>query len=704
MKDLTNRGTNVQIPETTFSKINAKMSVKWIIGIVFLACTLFICFVGVLPQRLELKENDIAQENIVAPRRIVDEKMTEALRNQAESMTAPVYDYIPSAKSQSLSKIDSLFASAEKIRVELLTNKNVASFNEVCGVSLSKEDYIFLSEMSKQKRSYFKRTLYNLLNKAYEGDVRDSQLEDVKKSLAKQIDKTNLSEQEKELGTEILQAAIRPNMLLNEDSTAIAVQAARDSVYEVVYEAGQTIINKGEVITARHIQLFKDNGLIRTGFWLGTSDAIGTISLIVILTVLYISYLYFYHPKIFKSNKMLMLIAAQFIFMMVIGQVCAFFSMYFIPVAMLTMSFCLIFNSRVAVQSNLFLMLFLAVSLQLDVDSFIYLSVSGYLGIVFMQRISSRAQIFKSGIFVGLGNAIMVLVISVYRSNYTVRMFNDVVFGIGNGAVAAILTIGLLMVWETVFNIVTPFKLLEMSSPNDYVIQKLITDAPGTYHHSLVVSNMAEAACREIRANQLLARVGAYYHDIGKAEKAMYFKENQSGKANPHDSIAPEVSAAIIKNHVSDGVNLAQKYHIPEEITEFIRTHHGTSEITYFKVKAEEEGYEGNEDFVYHGALPETRETSVVMLADSIEAAVRSLSSPDEESIRAMIERIVAKKVKEGQLKASHLQMNELEKVKRSFADVLKSVYHSRIKYPNQEKEEELVKEKQADKEQENYD
>jgi putative nucleotidyltransferase with HDIG domain len=348
------------------------------------------------------------------------------------------------------------------------------------------------------------------------------------------------------------------------------------------------------------------------------------------------------------------------------------------------MTLCLAFNSRIAVQTNLFLMLFLAVGLQLDIDSFIYLAVSGYTGIVYMRQMSSRSDIFKTGILVSIINVLMILIINTYRDNLSVQILNEFLYGIGSGIFSAVLANAMLMLWEMVFNILTPFKLLEMSNPSDELMQKLITEAPGTYHHSLVVSNMAESAAKQIGANMLLARVGAYYHDIGKAEKAVYFKENQTDIKNPHDFIAPEVSAKIIKNHVSDGIYLAEKDRVPEEIIDFIRMHHGTSEIAYFKAKAEENGYHGDEDFHYQGILPRTKETSIVMLADSVEAAVRSLDDRSAEDIKNMIDSIVNQKIDGGQMKDSPLSFADIEQIKLMFFDVLTGVYHSRIKYPNQ--------------------
>ena len=672
------------------ARFGRKRYAKWIIALVFFAIVFFLTFIKVVPQRYDLKEGDVVQENIVAPRRIVDTKMTDALRDQAENMTSPVYDFITSAYTQATDQGKNLFDTLSALQISALNEAAVASYNQILGVRLTLEEYTYLAELPEAQRGLLSSALLRILQQTYSGEVKADALDAAKEAALARVDEYDFSSRDKQILKKILPDFIRPNMILNEEATEAAKKNARDSVYEVVYEAGQTIVKRGDVITAHQISLLRDSGLIRAGLFEDLSTAVGLPLLLFVLVALFISYLFFYHKEIFNNNKLLILIASQFVLMLLIGQICGNFSVYLIPVSILTMSLCLLFSSRLAVQTNLFLMLFLAVTLQLDIDSFLYLAVSGYMGIVYMRQVSSRTDIFKSGLLVSAGNALMIVILSVLRSNVRFGMLNDVVYGVGNGIIAALLTTGTLMIWEALFNVLTPFKLLEMSSPNDYVIQKLIADAPGTYHHSLVVSNMAESAAKNIGANTLLARVGAYYHDIGKAEKAVYFKENQNNITNPHDFIAPEVSVKIIKNHVSDGIYLAEKHRIPEEIIDFIRTHHGTSEITFFKVKAEENGYEGDEDFHYHGALPSTKETSIVMLADSIEAAVRSLDSPETEKIRQMVGRIVGKKMTEGQLEASPLSFAEIEVVKKTFTEVLTGVYHNRVKYPGQEKDKEV--------------
>lgn len=658
---------------------------KWVILLLFFLIVFALIFNGFTPQTVNLKAGDIASNSIVAPRRIVDTEMTQSLRVQAENLTSPVYDYLTNAYSETSDQVNTLFSTLDGVHSSQIDQAAVDSYNQIFSVNLSLADYQYLLSLRSSTRATLQSAINEILSGLYAGEIKAAELQDIKSGASDQLLSYDLGAQSTQIGQSILQSVIRPNMILNEDATKIARAAARDSVSEVVYETGQTIVTRGDVVTEHQIALLKEAGLIKTGLFENMSKTFGLPALILILIAIYISYLYLYHPEIYASSKMLVLIAAQFVLMLIIGQLCSYFSVYLIPVSIMTMTLCLVFNSRVAVQTNLFLMLFLAVGLQLDIDSFLYLIISGYVGILYMQQISTRTDIFKSGMLVSGVNMLMIMIINIYRSNIGFTTLTNLIYGFGNGVIAALLTSGMLMMWEAMFNIVTPFKLLEMSNPTDDVIQKLITEAPGTYQHSLVVSNMSETAAKKIGANQLLARVGAYYHDIGKSEKSVYFKENQIDITNPHDYISPEVSAKILKNHVSDGVYLAEKYRIPSEISQFIQTHHGTSEISYFKAEADQQGYEGSEDFHYHGILPHTKETSIVMLADSVEAAVRSLDEKNTDNIRKMIRSIVGKKINEGQLKESKLSFEEIETIKSAFYDVLTGVYHTRIKYPESE-------------------
>ena len=236
--------------------------------------------------------------------------------------------------------------------------------------------------------------------------------------------------------------------------------------------------------------------------------------------------------------------------------------------------------------------------------------------------------------------------------------------------------------WEKLFGILTPFRLIELSNPNQPLLKRLAIEAPGTYQHSILVGNLAEAACEAIGANSLLARVGSYYHDIGKIKRPLMFKENQFGIENPHDNLDILQSLDIILSHREDGIYLAREYKLPNELIEFIDQHHGTTLVAFFYNKAKENDLDLPQDrFRYKGEIPQSKETAIVMLADSSEAAVRSLNDLDEERIAKTIKGIVKSKLEDDQLKESQLTISDLFTIEEVFINYLKGVYHQRIQY-----------------------
>ena len=246
------------------------------------------------------------------------------------------------------------------------------------------------------------------------------------------------------------------------------------------------------------------------------------------------------------------------------------------------------------------------------------------------------------------------------------------------------ISVGFQPVFEAAFNLATPAKLLELANPNQPLLRRLLLEAPGTYHHAIVVANLAEAAAEKIGANPLLARTGAYFHDIGKLKRPLYFKENQMGD-NPHDRTDPYVSAAIVTAHTRDGLALAQKYHLPPEIQTIIMEHHGDTPVMYFYHKALQMA-DGKPvdiaDFRYDGQRPTTKESAIVMLADTIEAAVRSIPDPTPKAIEQFIERLVRGKLEDGQLSNSPLTLRDIDAICEAFCKVLNGVFHERIEYP----------------------
>lgn len=359
---------------------------------------------------------------------------------------------------------------------------------------------------------------------------------------------------------------------------------------------------------------------------------------------------------------------------------------YWTPIAAITMLATLLFAEPVI---SLLIAVGTAVTVAFIEQGDLYLGslflISGMLSSVLVFGARRRSVILRSGFIIGIVQAISLLLINRFNlGNYT-----DYAILIANGILCGMATLGSLTIFEYLFNTITNVSLLELADFHHPLLNRMILEAPGTYHHSLIVGNLSEAACSAIGANSLLARVGAYYHDLGKLQKPEYFSENQAMNRNRHESLSATMSKLIIINHVKEGIDLARQYNINPRLIDFIQQHHGTSLVYYFYKKAmetlEEDQEVKEEGFRYTGPKPNTKETAVVLLADSVEAAIRALKEPGAAKIEEIVHKIINNKFIDGQLDECDLTLKDLEKISGVFIHILSGIYHTRVSYPDEE-------------------
>jgi putative nucleotidyltransferase with HDIG domain len=307
---------------------------------------------------------------------------------------------------------------------------------------------------------------------------------------------------------------------------------------------------------------------------------------------------------------------------------------------------------------------------------------SGLVSSILVFGARRRMAVIRAGLMVSILQAIMVFFIDGLRIVSPVRY----IFLMANGIVSSVIVVGVLPIFEYLFKTVTNISLLELADFNHPLLQQMVLEAAGTYHHSLVVGNLSEAACQAIGANALLARIGAYYHDIGKLKKPDYFSENQNIKESKHDTLSPTMSKLVIMNHVKDGIEMAKRHKLNPRLIDFIMQHHGNSLVYYFYRRAlenlEEDQEIKEEGFRYPGPKPNTKETAIVLLADSVEAAARTLKEPTPVKIEELVHKIINNKFIDGQLDECELTLKDLEKISTVFIRILGGIYHSRIIYP----------------------
>jgi cyclic-di-AMP phosphodiesterase PgpH len=358
------------------------------------------------------------------------------------------------------------------------------------------------------------------------------------------------------------------------------------------------------------------------------------------------------------------------------------YSIYLIPFCAIPMLASLLFND---LRMSLLIGFASAVSIAAiagnNLSIALLFGISGIICSILLLGVRRRTAIIKAGILIGCVQALTSFLLTRFQTvdlePYVLLLLNGVVYGI--------IVVGILPVFEYLFNTVTNIRLLELADFDNPILQKLMMQAPGTYHHSLVVGNLSDAACQAVGANALLARIGAYYHDIGKLSKPEYYSENQDIVGNKHDTLAPTVSKMVIMNHVKEGIELARKARLNWRLIDFIQQHHGTSLVYFFYRRALEnldEKEVGEEGFRYPGPKPSTRESAIVLLADSVEAAARALKEPNQASIAELVHKIINNKFIDGQLDACDLTLKDLEKISAVFIRILGGIYHSRVTYP----------------------
>lgn len=473
----------------------------------------------------------------------------------------------------------------------------------------------------------------------------------------------------------------------------------RIPINDGVVERGEIVVQQGDLITSetlRKIQSLQQQQNLRRGNKVGWRVLTGRFILTIASFFFFFMYLFALRRKIFDDNKLVFLIAI--LFGVIIGLFAAvvrldFASIYIVPVAIASVILTVIFDSRVALFGTVTLALLGGQLVYFDYAYTFATILAGALGIYSVRDIKNRSQFFVSSGLVMVGY-VLVLVAMFLVQGTTADLFVSNVLQSGINSFLIIVAFPLLWVFEKLFDITTDLTLLELSDTNRPLLKELSIRAPGTFNHTLQVANLAEAAADAVGANALLTRVGALYHDIGKMHKPEYFVENQHPGDNPHDNLKPRMSALIIASHVKEGLEIAREYNLPKLVEDFIPMHHGTSLIEYFYRRAQEASDNPDEisesEFRYPGPRPNSKESGILMLADSVEAAGRSIESPTHKRFENLIDGLFASRIADGQLAETNLNFQELDKIKETFLSMLVSMYHVRVKYPGQEEGEKV--------------
>jgi cyclic-di-AMP phosphodiesterase PgpH len=536
------------------------------------------------------------------------------------------------------------------------------------------------------------------LNQFYGLDQAKTMVRIIGQPLLKDLDYSTLN-----LIVDIVQRLIQPNITLNRNETEEQKNRVADEIKPVLHKikAGEMLLREGERVT--EIQLLKLKALasqpVKEQFFLSSIGA--AMLLLLLLVTTYILHLGRPGQSPADQNKQLLFIASVFISFFFLANVCSKLSETMtqsstipiqmtsiwlgIPLSSAAMIICLFLGLRVAIALAAMMAVAYAVIFENSLSIFIYFLISGTMAAYWIRNCRERKVFITAGAKLALLNVLLATSLNFYLAQFTgPKLLWDWVFAFMGGIGSGIVTAGIVPLVELAFRYTTDITLLELANLDRPILRRLMIEAPGTYHHSVIVGSMVEAAASEIGANPLLAKVCGYYHDIGKIKKPLYFIENQTDGKNKHDKLAPSMSSLILISHIKDGVEIAKENKLGQTIHDTIRQHHGTSLIKYFYEKAKQLKGEENvniDNFRYPGPKPQTREAGLVMLADVVEAATRALDNPTPSRIQGLVQNLINMIFSDGQLDACELTLKDLHNIAKSFNNLLYGIHHHRIEY-----------------------
>ena len=657
------------------------------------------------PQRVNLEVGDLVPSDIVAPKALTYENkvLTEQARQAAIDAVPPQYDFT----SERAIAIAAAQVKAFESGIRLLdTAFNPATTDvsrglilERVAADLSETTAATLQGLDIGRWLPIRTEAVSVLDGTERSELRDTQVAVTRTRLSEQM-AGGLSEAERMLAAELIAPYVVANSSFSQQLTGQEEDRRAEAVKPVEEQVllGEVIVRGGTKLTdidAARIEAFGLNDAA-----LDVAGLAGWLVLSALLVVLLLAWVWRFRRDFWHRNNVLVLISvlllfATFALKLTAGRLALPFVM---PLAAIPILLAVLLDAEVAMVVTAILAVVAgAVNGELEITTYVFLG--GLAGILAIRR-GDRLQTFlQAGAVVFVAQALVVTAFSLLGQRDVtgiLQLWGASALSAGGAAVAAV---GTFAVLGNVFGILTVFQLLELANPSQPLLRRLLIETPGTYHHSLMVGNLAERAAEAIGADPLLTRVAAYYHDTGKLANPIAFIENQGGGDNIHDQLEPEESAQILKQHVADGIDIAYEARLPKALIAFIPQHHGTAMMSYFYAKAREaaaapfggiateEGRKAAEAvdarrFRHAGPKPQSREAALIMLADGVEASVRSLSSRDEPAIRGMVDRIIAERMEDGQFDECDLTLRDVETIKEAFIAQLLGMYHQRVAYP----------------------
>jgi putative nucleotidyltransferase with HDIG domain len=678
-----------------------------LVGLIFVAALALLLIVPLLPTgQVTYEVGDVAQADIRAPRRLEYQSQieTEQERDRAAAAVRDIYDPPETRVArQQISRAQEILAYISSVRQDGYASigERVAWVQAIpdpdLRLVLTPERIREILAMDSTEWNKVRDEVVRVLALAMGNSIRGDELAQARARVQTLVDVRRMSDEEIVIVSTLVRGLLAPNTFVNVEATEAARQAAREAVQPLsrTFEADEIVLREGDILSDLDLEALQKLGLLQTEP--GWREIGGVVTLVLLSTVILGVALFNYEPGLLTGRRRnVALVGLLFIAFVVIAKFMVpgrAVLPYLFPGAALAMLVTVLLNPELAIVATLVLAGLVGYIAGNSLELASYVAASGLVAALVLRQVERVNAFFRAGMYVGLTNVVIVLIFRLPDAGTDpVGIATLIAVGVVNGALAASLTLAVFFIVGNLFDITTSLKLLELSQPSHPLLRQLLLKAPGTYHHTLLIANLAEQAAERIGANALLTRVGAFYHDIGKTVRPHFFTENQMDGVNPHARLDPYTSADILRSHVTDGLDLAKRYRLPSQVRAFISEHHGDGFVSFMYQRAvEDAGGDASQvderRFRYVGPKPQSRETALLMLADTTEAITKSKHPGSVEEMGELVDRAIKIRMEQGQLDESELTLRDLQEIRQSFVDTLKGLYHTRVEYPESRRE-----------------
>ncbi len=666
-------------------------------GLVFVVGASLVLALQIPPgEQVALSVGDVSPMDIRAPRQITYESrvLTEQARERAAAAVPDIFDP-PEARvrREQVARAREVLDFMDSVRHDeyASTDQRIAWISAIPDVALPRatiEQLLALDDTSWRRVA---NEVQTVLDRIMREEIREDQLPSYQRRVSSLVS-LDLTDEEAAVTTELVRALMRPNSFFNAERTEAEREAARKRVPPQMrtLEAGEIILRAGDVVTAEDLEALEALGLRQVGP--SRLDILQAALFVLLVAVTLGAYLYRLTPEFWRERRWSPLLATVMLGFVILARILVpsqTLRPFIFPMAAMAMLLAALLDLRLSILATISLGLFVGYLSNGSLELMTYLILGSLVGAFTLGRGERLSTFVWAGLSVALVSLATLLIFRLPTGPLdTPTLLQLTAVAIANGSLSASLTLISFFLLSSIFGITTSLQLMELSRPTHPLLRQLLLKAPGTYHHTILVSNLGERAAEAVGADPLLTRVGAYYHDIGKTLRPYFFIDNQMDGINPHDRLDPYTSAQIIISHVKDGLEMARKYRLPARLRSFIAEHHGTTMVSYFYHKAlEQAGEDGTVDesaFRYPGPRPRSKETAIIMLADSCESAVRAAHPASRDEIDHIVRKIIQQRLLDGELDESDLTLRDLDRIRQAFVSTLQGIHHPRIQYPEE--------------------